>query len=228
MTRWMFAALASAGLIGAGLVHGYWTDRWTASSEVEDAAARLSRVPVDSFGDWDGSKGEIKPGQVGAGVAGCWQRRFVNHKTGQAVVVALVNGRPGPVATHTPEVCYGASGYAVGEKQAVRLDSESKARQFWTSIAVRTRGVEQTKLRLYWAWNGGDGWRASDDPRGQFSRFRYPVLHKLYVLRDLSNLPETPAARQDPNNPGRDDACEAFLEAFLPVLDRTLFDRNGG
>src|SRR5437763_955556 len=127
MTRWMFAALAAAGLVGAGIVHGFWTDRWTASADVEEAAARLSDVPV-RFGDWDGADVEVKPGQVGAGVAGCLQRRFVNHKTGQSVVIALVNGRPGPVATHTPEVCYGASGYVVGEKQEVRLDSEGGSR----------------------------------------------------------------------------------------------------
>ena len=28
MIRWIFAVVASVGLVGAGLVHGYWTDRW--------------------------------------------------------------------------------------------------------------------------------------------------------------------------------------------------------
>src|SRR5439155_11035404 len=162
------------------LVHGFWTDRWSASSDVEDAAARLGAVPV-RFGDWEGTDVEVKPGQIGAGVAGCLQRKFTNRVTGQAVVVALVNGRPGPVATHTPEVCYGASGYVVEDKKPVRLEKYDGSGQFWTSVAVRTRVADQTKLRLYWAWNGGDGWDASPDPRGHYSRFRYPVLHKLYV-----------------------------------------------
>src|SRR4051794_3958486 len=119
MTRWIFAATASVALVGAGLVHGFWTDRWSASTEVNQAAARISDVPV-RFGDvWEGDNIEVKPGQIGAGVAGCLQRRYVNKATGQSVVIALVNGRPGPVATHTPEVCYGASGYVVGDKQAI-------------------------------------------------------------------------------------------------------------
>lgn len=229
MTRWIFAALASVGLVGAGLVHGYWTDRWNASADVEQAAARLSDVPV-RFGPWEGQDVEVKPGQVGAGVARCLQRRFVNKVTGQSVVIALVNGRPGPVATHTPEVCYGASGFVVGEKKPVRLDNHDPSGQFWTSVAVKTKVTEETRLRLYWAWNGGDGWHASSDPRGQYSRFRYPVLHKLYVLRDLSNVPAAAGAAPGgaPEQPARDEVCESFLEAFLPELDRTLFNRPGG
>src|SRR5262249_3178889 len=133
MNRWIFAAFASAGLVGAGIVHGFWTDRWSASADVEQAAERLSAVPV-RFGDWEGQDVEVKPGQVGAGVAGCLQRRFVNKVTGQSVVIALVNGRPGPVATHTPEVCYGASGYVVDEKQPVRMDRHDRAGEFWTSV----------------------------------------------------------------------------------------------
>src|SRR5262249_22010284 len=146
---------------------------------------------------------KVNPGQVGAGVAGCLQRRFVNRVTGQSVIIALVNGRPGPVATHTPEVCYGASGYVVDQKQPVRLDRYDRSGQFWTSIAVKTRITDGTKLRLYWAWNGGDGWYASADPRGQYSRFRYPVLHKLYVLRDLSFVPAGEVAGSSSPNPGR-------------------------
>jgi hypothetical protein len=236
MTRWIFAAVASLALVGAGIVHGFWTDRWRPSSEVEEAADRLSAVPT-SCGDWgpppEGQDVKVKPDQVGAGVAGCLQRKFVNRVTGQTVVIALVNGRPGPVATHTPEVCYVASGYTVDDKRAVRLGRSDRGGQFWTSVAARTRGVDQTKLRLYWAWNGGDGWTASADPRGQFSRFRYPVLHKLYVLRDLSNVPPPTAAPNtsvvtDHGYPLRDEVCESFLEAFLPELDRALFGRTDG
>jgi len=226
MIRWIFAAAASVGLVGAGIVHGYWTDRWSASTEVNEAVERFSGIPV-RFGDWEGKDIEVKPGQVGAGVAGCLQRRYVNRNTGQSVVIALVNGRPGPVATHTPEVCYGASGYVVDDKKAVRLDNTGTTANFWTSVAVKTRVVEVTRLRLYWAWNGGEGWTASTDPRGQFSRYRYPVLHKLYVLRDLSTTSAN-KADGDKQADDRDSVCEAFLTAFLPELDNALFGNKGG
>ena len=227
MIRWIFAATASVALVGAGLVHGYWTDRWSASAEVSEAVERLASVPM-RFGDWEGEDLEVKPGQVGAGVAGTLQRRFVHRPSGQAVVIALVNGRPGPVGTHTPEVCYGASGYNVGDKKAVALDAAGPGK-FWTALALKQKQTHEERLRLYWAWNGGDGWAASKDPRGEFARFRYPVLHKLYVLRDLTAAAAVPGLRPE-GKPGesRDAVCEAFLESFLPELDRALFSKPGG
>ena len=114
-------------------------------------------------------------------------------------------------------------------RSAMRAGSGSESRsacskkapaQFWTSDATRTRVTEETKVRLFWAWNGGEGWVASNDARQQFSRFRYPVLHKLYVIRDLAG----PAAKAGPD---KDEPCVAFLRELLPELDRTVL-RPGG
>ena len=40
------------------------------------------------------------------------------------------------------------------------------------------------------------------------------MLHKLYVIRDLTA--QTPG-------PAREEPCETFLQALLPELDRALF-----
>src|SRR5689334_19742854 len=140
MTRWLFAGIAAALLVAAGIVHGFWTDRWSASGDLTEARLRLQNVPL-TVGDWEGEEIEVKAGQAGPGVAGCLQRRYFNRRLGATVVLALVNGRPGPVATHTPEVCYGASGFQVERRSAVEvpLDTKGPAAQFWTSDAVRTR-----------------------------------------------------------------------------------------
>jgi hypothetical protein len=212
MKRWLFAGTASLALLAAGLVHGFWTDRWTQSNETKEAADRLPHIPL-VLGDWEGKDIEVKPGQAGAGVVGCLQRSYFNRHRGATVVMALVCGRPGPVGTHTPEVCYGANGYLVGKRQARNLEAEQPA-VFWTSDAVRTRVSDETRVRLYWAWNGGEGWVASPDARQQFPRYRYPVLHKLYVLRDLSG---------SPREASKDEPCEAFLQAALPALHKALF-----
>jgi hypothetical protein len=214
MLRWLFAVTASIAFLTAGLVHGYWTDRWTVNEETRAAAERLNAIPLH-VGDWDGEELEVKPGQVAPGVAGCIQRRYVNRKLGTTVVLALVNGRPGPVATHTPEVCYGASGYQVGARKPVRLDTHDISAQFWTSDAKRTRVTEETKIRLYWGWDGGKGWVASADARNEFPRYRYPILHKLYVIRDLNDTSASLSGKEEP--------CEAFLQAFLPELEKALY-----
>jgi hypothetical protein len=218
MTRWLFGMTASIALLAAGLVHGYWTDRWTVNEETRIAAERLDAIPLQ-VGDWDGEEVEIKSSQRAPGVAGYIQRRYVNRKLGASVVMALVNGRPGPVATHTPEVCYGASGYQVGARKPIRLDTKDVSAQFWTSDATRTRVTEETKIRIYWGWNGGQGWVASEDARNEFPRYKSPILHKLYVIRDLHEG----RARA----PGRDDPCELFLQALLPELEKAIYPKDG-
>src|SRR5262245_41897188 len=101
----------------------------------------------------------------------------------------------------------------------VPLDTKGPPAQFWTSDATRKRVSEETTVRLFWAWNGGDGWTATDDARLQFPRYRYPVLHKLYVLRELSS---------GANKAGtaKDEPCLAFLEALVPELERTLYAKE--
>ena len=207
MMRWFAALIASVALIACGIVHGFWTDRWVPPVETEQAAERLNSVPLE-IGDWDGEVNEVKKGEAGVGVAGCIKRRYVNRKTGMAVSLFLVCGRPGPVSIHTPESCYGASGFLLNTKG--RFDAES-GDNLWKTDAFRTSATEETRLRLYWGWNSGNGWTASDDARRQF--VRQPVLHKLYVVRELDGLTDTP----------RSEPCEEFLRLLLPALQTTLF-----
>jgi hypothetical protein len=211
MFRTMAAVFACVLVIAAGVVHGFWTDRWRKSAEVTRAADRLNGLPLTlgTRGEWQGEEVEVTPGQAGAGVAGCIQRRYVNRLTGDAVALALVCGRPGPVSIHTPDVCYAASGYEVGVRRRAELDGS--AATFWTADAKKTKAAEETKARIYWAWNDGKGWQAPDDPRLTF--VRRPVLYKLYVLRELGSLEGSP----------KNDPCLAFLEALLPALEQSQF-----
>lgn len=208
MMRWFAASIGSIALIVCGIVHGFWTDRWAPPVETRTAAARLDTVPME-LGDWFGEAIEVKEGEAGRGVAGCIKRRYVQRSTGAAVSIVLVCGRPGPVAIHTPEVCYGANGFLIGSKD--RAEVGASGDNLWKADALRTSASEETRLRVYWAWNGGDGWRASPDARRQF--VRAPVLHKLYVVRELSSLSET----------SRAEPCEEFLRVLLPELRKRLF-----
>jgi hypothetical protein len=209
MKQWFFAAAGSLALISAGIVHGFWTDRWVQSADTAQAASLLPGIPHE-IGEWKGEDLDIKPAP---GVTGSLQRAYTNRRLGTTVIMALVCGRPGPVATHTPEACYGASGYVVEKRRPFRVDVLDNPAHFWTSDAVRTNVSQETRVRIYWAWNGGPGWVAASDARQSFPRFRYPVLHKLYVLRELSSDGDTT----------RDEPCEAFLQLLLPELNRTLF-----
>jgi hypothetical protein len=209
MLRTLAAAIASVAMLVTGLLHGYWTDRWQTPVEPAEAAARFDNIP-ESFGDWEMQEAEEKPVSRDPALAGSLHRQYVNRRTGQKIAIMLVCGRSGPVSIHTPEACYGASGYQVGGRTTARAPGSTG--EFWTADAIRSTTNEETKVRIYWAWNAGKGWTPADDARLKFARA--PVLHKLYVLRDLNTLSETTKA----------DPCLDFMQLLLPELDRALFN----
>jgi uncharacterized protein DUF3485 len=206
MLRLLPPLVAAVLIVGTGIVHGFWSDRWVPAIEPQKAAERLATIPM-SVGEWDGKEPDT-PGESVPGVVGSVQRRFTNRMTGATVMLALVCGRPGPVSIHTPDSCYAASGYTLAGQSVIAV---SLGADFWTGDAVRVKATEETRLRLFWAWNAGQGWTAPDDARTTFAR--QPVLHKLYVLRELNSLAE----------PVKDDPALAFIRALLPELNAHLF-----
>ena len=210
MLRILAALVATSTMIASGVLHGYWTDRWQTPVEPAVAAALLEQVPT-SFGDWEVQDLDVKPAAPDPALAGTLQRQYINRRTGQKIAVVLVCGRPGPVSIHTPEACYGASGYLVGGR--TRSPAVGSTGEFWTADAIRTTAHEETKVRIYWSWSAGKGWTPANDARVTFARA--PVLHKLYVVRDLNTLEENTTA----------DPCLDFMQLLLPELDRVLFNR---
>jgi hypothetical protein len=211
MLRVLPATVASVTLVASGVLHGYWTDRWGTPADPAAAAARFENIPAN-LGEWEMQEFEGKTGTFDPKLAGSLERQYVNRRTGQKVAIMLVCGSFGPVAIHNPETCYGASGYVVGGK--ARVPAPGSNGEFWTADAVRTSASEEKKFRIYWAWNAGTGWTPPEDARRTFARA--PVLHKLYVIRELSTLDEN----------SRADPCLDFMQALLPQLDRVLFSQG--
>jgi hypothetical protein len=198
-------------LVACGLVHGLWTDRWVSAHDVTDQAARMNRVTL-ALGDWQGQELDITR-QPNKEIAGHLYRRYINRRSGETVTVALVAGRPGPVAIHTPDACYAASGYQVGTpvKQFVRSELPGRAAEFWTAPFVRTRAADRSQLRIFWSWSATGAWTVPSTPRVAFAR--YPVLYKLYVIREVA----------DPDQPVAEDPCLDLLRVLLPDLHKSLF-----
>jgi hypothetical protein len=122
-----------------------------------------------------------------------------------------MGGRFGPLSVHTPDICYGASGYVVqGSQKPFEIKTaDGSVARFWTARFVKPGAADAPSLRIYWSWNPGDSWQAPANPRWTF-RMK-PVLYKLYVTT-------------------RDEAAEAdvavaFLRDWLPRLDQALFDQ---
>src|SRR5688572_8067455 len=135
MAKIIPSVVALMVLAAYGLAEGLWTDRWQTSHEAEQAAARLADVPR-TVGDWDGTDEELDARQVAvAQLLGHVMRKYTHRESGAAVTVLLVCGRPGPIAVHTPDVCFRGAGYALPaapERQKFEADTLPAAPEFWS------------------------------------------------------------------------------------------------
>jgi hypothetical protein len=204
MTRYLPPALAVALIVVSGVVHGTWTGRWSADRSVV-VTDRLDRVALD-LGDWQGH--DLPPeARLKEDVDGVLYRAYVNRVTGKAVTVYLVCGRPGPVAVHTPDACYAASGFEV---KGLGRQSVAGARLEAVQVLKR-RVAEQIQQHIFWSWSAGGPWDVPDNPRWTFARA--PLLYKLYLIRDLSR----------PGEGVDNDPCLDLMKSLCPELQRVLF-----
>src|SRR5262249_37438796 len=147
-----------------------------------------------------------------AGFSGYIMRRYENPR-GDVVNVMLACGRPGPLSVHTPEVCYGASGFVFSnniQKWAPGAGEQGTADSFWKTVLARKKQASPEKLQVFWSWNNNGAWVAADKPRWTFAGT--PVLYKLYVT-------QTFIPRQEVSE---GEACQQFLREFIPETQRVL------
>jgi hypothetical protein len=210
MLRLALPATAITLVVFSGIVHGLWTDRWNEAPEPFAAAAKLEQVAM-TLGDWEG-QALVLESRSADGVAGYLYRRYVNRNGGKVVSVFLVCGRPGPVSIHSPEACYGASGYEIDNAEVFTLPSsiDGVAGEFRTARFEKTTNSGQKFLRIFWSWNATGPWSVPVEPRSLFAH--HPVLYKLYLVREIS----------EPDGPLEQDPCVELMRYLLPELQRAV------
>lgn len=200
-------------LVASGISHRVWTGSWTVTDEPSLSAARLAQVPT-SLGDWVGTDMEVDARQLArAEAAGHLARRYVQRRTGAEVSVFIICGRPGPVSVHTPDICYGGIGFRVAGTASpynVEGDTETPSAEFIRANFVKADPVAPARLRIYWAWKAGRGWKAPANPRLTFGGS--PALYKLYVV--YRAVPGAELPEHDP--------CQDFMHDLLPELEKVL------
>ena len=173
MKQLLIPLIVTVFLLGDGLVFGLWTHRWQSVDQLPAAVARLQELPLDCE-DWQGqSLPDLDVRVVAqAGFAGYLHRRLQNRRTGAAVNVLLACGPFGPLSVHTPEVCYAGSGFV---QQSTKLLYKETCgvpvgdALFWTAKFHKPEALEPGQLRIFWAWNAGEGWKAPENPRFAFA-----------------------------------------------------------
>lgn len=197
--------------ICCGIVHGFWTDRWTVSHAPAEAAARMAQLPLEA-GDWQAQELPVSDRETEA-ISGRLYRRYLNRLSGSVVTVALVTGLPGPVSIHTPDVCYKANGFKVAAPIKYLYKGPAAA-EFWTADLKKVKAAEVMHQRIFWAWTTTGEWSVPDNPRWHFAAER--VLFKLYLIREMATADE----------PLEEDPCIDLMHQLLPQLRRVLFDKS--
>jgi hypothetical protein len=186
-------------VLGTGLVHGLWTDRWIQTNEPQASAARLDSLPMD-FGEWHGKESPINPTALAIGeIVNYKQRQYVNSRTGAEFTILVVCGKPGAISVHTPEVCFPGAGYKMVEEPrsiSFSLGDGQPGAEFKTARFVRPDSLDNSEMEAFWAWTTDGHWQAPNYPRWTFGR--YPALYKLYVIRKVSSKRESPEEQLKP------------------------------
>ncbi len=215
------AALVVLGLgvlVAAGIFEGIRSNRWGVPENLKASASRVEKVPA-AFGDWTSAEVPVDRKILErAEAVGSVSRVYKNAKTGSVVSVMLLCGRAGPIASHTPDICYAGLGLEMrGGEIKKTVPSPAGDASYWS--ARFSRDATDPGLEVNWAWGANGTWVASSAPRLELAE--HSVLYKIYVSRSLS-----PAGAARTGSPEPDPAHE-FLTEFLPVL-RTALDPGPG
>jgi len=196
--------------IVSGTIHGRMTLRWGQRPDVIGAGKRLKALP-DSVGAWKAvadiplADPVVKMLQC----AGHVNRTYKNSETGDRVAVAVLLGPSGPMAVHTPEVCYSARDYRTSQGR-VRWGfdcANGDQAEFW-DVRLKANDLSGMLLRVLYGWTRDGNWHASQSPRFEFAGS--PFLYKLQL------------AGPPPTDGDDRDVCEEFLAEFLPQLKQHM------
>ena len=212
--------LALALALGIGIGHGMMTDRWGVPPDMAEAATKVHNVPL-SFGNWQGKEGAPMSdrAQEMSGAVEYISRVYTN-RTGEAVTVLLMCGRPGLVSSHAPDVCFTGAGLRqLAKEQATKIDEvESGNVEFYSAVFRAPPTNPAPDLLTYWACSpdGGD-WIAISDGRVEFAK--YPHLYRTIITTQVHGT--TGGSAESP-------ALDDFVSEFLPIVADALTSESAG
>jgi hypothetical protein len=212
VVRYLPTIIVFAVVLAGGLVSGLWTGRWGSSADLDGLDARLAAVPA-TVGGWTGRELEMSPQERSVAQAnGVLFRRYVDSRTGRAVTLMVVAGRPGPISLHPPEVCFRGAGYEQVGTQS-HLDVAGPAGgQFWAGRFQKSAAASDV-VRVIYGWTATGGWAAPEPQNARFVFARSPVLFKMYAVRELTR----------PDEPLEGDPAVEFMRGLLPQFRAAVF-----
>ena len=203
---WLCVVLGIALTASSGIVYGRLSHRWGPVPDLIAAAQHLQTFPTH-LGDWElfAEKPIAESAIRELDCAGHVHRDYVNGKTGQTISMFVIVGPPGPTAVHTPEICYSSRAYGVqtARRRVTLTNTNQNSSTFWSVRLRSNRVMAGQTLSVYYAWNGGKGWKASDSPRFEYGG--RPMLYKIQLATLV-----TDTSKNETVSP-----CHGFLTELL-------------
>ncbi|TWT83602.1 hypothetical protein CA13_50690 [Planctomycetes bacterium CA13] len=134
-----------------------------------------------------------------------WQRVYQRCDTKEIMVVTLIAGPSGRLASHQPEVCYARNEFC-SHSDAVRWTVPGRDDKFRFQT-LEPRQIERPAMTIAYAWHDGDCWRAPRVPKIQLAR--YPALQRLQI------------SMRHPSGMARDaqNAMQRFVQLTVDITD---------
>jgi hypothetical protein len=178
-----------------GYTYGRLSQRWGPSVDMLAAGDHLQTMPMQ-IGDWQ-VLDELTMSDAAIELlecAGYTTRRYQHQQTGDTTTISLIVGPSGPIAVHTPEICYSSRAHTLEEKATVATigngdetsqsenDLGGSPQTLWKTT-FRSNDLLGDRLRVYYGWSLGTTWEASKNPRYKFGG--KPLLYKLQIAGPL-------------------------------------------
>jgi len=189
-------------LMSSAVVHGSIDGRWSAKKNLKAQGERLSTLP-ESAGDWKLiDKPEMDESALQILQCHGWdQRKYRNETTGQIITVAVLFGPRGPIAVHTPEVCFDSIGTEqTRDRRVESIPTGKENHQLW-SVEFSRKDSLDDNFESWYGWSDGGAFHASKLPRVWMTS----TLYKIQL--------------SGPSGNGADQPIQDFLGEFLPQLE---------
>jgi hypothetical protein len=207
LKKWYFGiASALAIILFGGVAHGVLSNRWGVAEDIQALGKQLNSIPME-IGPWKCDEEAKIEDRVIYGILeanGYISRVYVHQATGEAVNVFLVFGPKGPIAVHTPEICYSARAVTpTSERQAVPCEYDGTEGSIW-KLGFETNSIDKRKMSVYYGWTDGGPWQASKSPRF----WRTDFLYKIQTSCQATGKKE--------------DSTDEFFKLFLPEVRKVM------
>ena len=185
-------------LLVSTLVHGWLSGRWYVAKDLYQAGAKLDELPKQ-IGAWQQVESKPLDDSV-VQMLQCYGsivREYRHDATGEQVTVALLLGPRGPIAVHTPDICYSSAGTKqIGERTRKLLGQH----RLWVSEFAQSPSPTAT-FEVWYGWSDGGNWVAAENPRFWITS----TLYKIQLVGTVESESSQP--------------CRDFLKELQPQFE---------